>query len=80
MESEDVGIFEAKTHLSQLVDRVASGGVSFRITRRGKPVAELRAIEGKRRPLLKFGYGKRPGDFVSDDFDAPIEDFRGFEK
>lgn len=35
-----VGIFEAKTHLSTLVDEVAKGG-EIVITRHGKPVAKL---------------------------------------
>lgn len=35
-----VGIFEAKTHLSDLVDR-AERGETITITRRGKPVARL---------------------------------------
>lgn len=37
---ESVGAFEAKTHLSSLLDRVA-GGEEFTITRHGKPVARL---------------------------------------
>lgn len=40
---EQIGAFEAKTHFSQLLDRVAHGG-HVTITRRGKPVAELRPI------------------------------------
>ena len=35
-----VGAFEAKTHLSQLLDRVAKGE-SIIITRHGEPVAQL---------------------------------------
>jgi prevent-host-death family protein len=35
-----VGIFEAKTHLSSLVDEVEKGGEVV-ITRHGKPVARL---------------------------------------
>lgn len=35
-----VGIFEAKTHLSSLVDEVAAGGEVV-ITRHGAPVAKL---------------------------------------
>jgi prevent-host-death family protein len=35
-----VGAFEAKTHLSSLLDRVA-GGEEVVITRHGKPVARL---------------------------------------
>jgi prevent-host-death family protein len=37
---ETVGSFEAKTHLSQLLERVANGE-EFLITRHGKPVARL---------------------------------------
>jgi prevent-host-death family protein len=37
---EFVGSFEAKTHLSQLLDRVAKGE-EITITRHGKPVAIL---------------------------------------
>ena len=36
----DIGCFDAKTHLSRLLDRV-SRGESFTITRHGKPVARL---------------------------------------
>jgi prevent-host-death family protein len=39
-----VGSFEAKTHLSALLDRVA-GGEEIVITRHGKPVARLVRIE-----------------------------------
>ena len=35
-----IGAFEAKTHLSSLLERVANGE-SFTITRHGKPVAQL---------------------------------------
>jgi prevent-host-death family protein len=38
-----VGSFEAKTHLSSLLDQV-SHGQSFLITKRGKPVASLSPI------------------------------------
>ena len=36
----DIGVFEAKTHLSRLVER-AKNGESFTITQRGVPVAKL---------------------------------------
>jgi prevent-host-death family protein len=36
-----VGIFEAKTRLSELVEQVAGGGDAVVITKRGKPVARL---------------------------------------
>ena len=37
---ESVGSFDAKTHLPQLLDRVARGE-EFTITKHGKPVARL---------------------------------------
>ncbi len=37
---DTIGAFEAKTHLSSLLERVARGE-SFTITRHGKPVARL---------------------------------------
>jgi prevent-host-death family protein len=37
---ETIGSFEAKTHLAQLLERVAEGE-EFTITRHGKPVARL---------------------------------------
>ncbi len=39
----EVGLFEAKTHLSELVRQVKVGE-SFLITQRGEPVAELGPI------------------------------------
>lgn len=41
---ETVGAFEAKTHLSALLERVAKGE-SFTITRHGAPVAVLAPVE-----------------------------------
>lgn len=38
-----VGSFDAKTHLSSLLDEVANGA-SFLITKRGRPVAALSPI------------------------------------
>lgn len=39
-----VGTFEAKTHLSELLDRVANGD-EITITRNGKPIARLVPVE-----------------------------------
>ena len=39
-EKLEVGAYEAKTHLPELLRKVASGQ-SFTITQRGKPVADL---------------------------------------
>ncbi len=40
----EVGSFEAKTHLSALLEEVATGA-SITITRRGKPVAQLVPVD-----------------------------------
>jgi prevent-host-death family protein len=45
---KSVGIFEAKTHFSALVDE-ASGGKTIVITRNGEPVAELAPIDHDRK-------------------------------
>lgn len=38
MESERIGIFEAKTHFSEIIDKVVREGRSVTVTRRGKPM------------------------------------------
>lgn len=42
----EIGLFEAKTRLSELVRQV-QGGESFIITQRGKPAAELTPIRNR---------------------------------
>lgn len=42
-----VGVFEAKTHLSDLLDEVEETGATIVITRHGKEIAELRRPNGK---------------------------------
>jgi prevent-host-death family protein len=66
----EVNIHEAKTHLSQLLVRVAQGE-EIVIARAGKPVARLVPIEPKARRIL----GQDQGLFeVPDDFNAPLPD------
>lgn len=72
-----VNLYDAKTHLSQLVDRAAAGEEII-IAKAGKPLARLVAI-GRRtepRPLGLLAGQMRIGD----DFDAPLPDsvMRGF--
>ncbi len=63
---ETVGAYEAKTHLTQLLDRVAKGE-KITITRHGVPVATLQpADSSKRMPvrdvidqLKRFRRGRR---------------------
>ena len=44
METQTIGLFEAKTHLSELVARAEQGGEII-ITRHNKPVAKIVPIE-----------------------------------
>jgi prevent-host-death family protein len=64
----EVGVHEAKTHLSQLLKRVAAGE-EIVIARGGKPIARLVPVVGRRRREL----GRDRGVFeVPEDFDAPL--------
>ena len=74
MKPKKIGAFQAKTHLSALLDRVDRGEV-FVITKRGRPIAELRPIAAA--SALRFGMdaGRIA---IADDFDAPLADFRDY--
>lgn len=47
---ETVNLADAKARLSELVERAAAGE-TVRITRRGKPVAQLTGIQTPRKPI-----------------------------
>ena len=69
--TQSVGVHEAKTHLSKLLERVAAGE-EITITRRGAEVARL--VPPK--PTTKRVFGKDRGRFtVPDDFDVMPDDF-----
>ena len=42
--SSTVGLFEAKTHFSAIVERVRETGVPVRVTRRGQPVVDISPV------------------------------------
>jgi len=46
----DVNLADAKAHLSALVEQAAAGE-PIRIIRRGKPVAQLTALQTPRKPI-----------------------------
>lgn len=66
--SVTVGLFEAKTHLSELVHQVSTGGEDVVITRRGKAVARIvpidteSPVEEALARLLAAREGSTPGD------------------
>lgn len=66
-----LNLYEAKTQLSRLVDRAASGE-SIVIAKDGKPMARLVPFEGavkRRMPGAWKGQVR-----IADDFDAPLPD------
>lgn len=74
---KEVGAFEAKTHLSRLLDEVAAGDTVY-ITKHGKRVAELRPPARPARKKAKFGCAKGPGFYMAPDFDAPLDEFKEY--
>jgi prevent-host-death family protein len=52
MLSQQIGIFEAKTHLSQILEKVQNGE-DFIITKRGKPAARIVPIEEEKKMSRK---------------------------
>lgn len=73
-----IKLYDAKTHLSRLVERAANGE-EFIIAKGSEPMARLI-------PMKKRGVRRAPGGWegrieISDDFDAPLPKKirRGFE-
>jgi prevent-host-death family protein len=67
--SEFVSLYDAKTHLSKLVDRAAAGE-EIVITKNGVPLAKLvpaPAPRERRRPANLLGV-----TYIADDFDEPM--------
>jgi prevent-host-death family protein len=83
MASTQVNLYEAKTHLSSLVDRAAKGE-EIVIAKAGKPMAKLSAVsveDGTAEPLPwgqnLLGLSKLPESFYED---IPLENFLGDEE
>ena len=68
--TKSVGVHEAKTHLSRLLEDVAAGEEVV-ITRRGVAVANL--VSASKSSMRQFGVD-RGRLVVPDDFDAPLPD------
>lgn len=75
---ETVNIYDAKTHLSKLVDKAASGE-DVVVSRNGKPLVRITRLEPPKR-RIRFGL-LRGKLVVPEDFDAPLPDevLAGFE-
>jgi prevent-host-death family protein len=75
---DTVNIYDAKTRLSQLVDKAASGE-DVVVSRNGKPLVRITRLESPKR-RIRFGLLKGKIK-VASDFDAPLakEIQAGFE-
>jgi prevent-host-death family protein len=79
--AKTLNIYEAKTHLSALVEKAAAGE-EIVIAKAGKPMAKLVPLEQNVRQPRKFGQNALKITYIAPDFDAPlpediIEDFYG---
>jgi len=72
---QQVILAEASEHLDQLVEAVLRGE-EVAIAINDRPVVKLTAMEPEK-PRPKFGSGKGLV-WMSDDFDAPLEEFREY--
>jgi prevent-host-death family protein len=68
---EVVNIYEAKTRLSQLVDKAAAGE-DVVVGRNGKPLVRITTLQGSKRDI-RFGVLKGRLKIAAD-FDAPLPD------
>lgn len=63
------GSFEAKTHFSEIIEKVRQGQ-TFIVTRRGKPIAQINPVtEASMHPV--FGSAKGEVE-LAPDFDEPL--------
>ncbi len=75
--SNEIGISEAKTRLSKLIEQVQAGGAPILITKHGKPVVELSAVGTGSAPQMR-GCGTGGDYFMVPDFDEPLDDFADY--
>ena len=76
---ETINVYDAKTRLSQLVDKAAAGE-DVVVSRNGKPLVRITRLE---EPKRKIKYGVLKGKVkIAPDFDAPLpeEILSTFEK
>lgn len=71
---KQVNVYEAKTHLSRLLQEALSGE-EIVIARAGVPLVRLTPVASASRSLL----GLMPDLWMADDFDAPLDDFAEYQ-
>ena len=71
--AKTLNIYEAKTHLSSLVEQ-AAGGEEIVIAKAGKPLAKLVPLEPAARAPRTFGQKVLKISYIAPDFDVTPED------
>lgn len=69
--SEPIGLYEAKTRLSELVDQAAAGA-EFTIAKSGKPMARLVPLVPPDLRALRIPGRGKGRVWMAKDFDAPL--------
>jgi prevent-host-death family protein len=69
--AEPIGLYDAKTRLSELVDEAAAGR-EFTISKSGKPMARLVPLKSPDVRALRKPGGAKGRVWMADDFDAPL--------
>ncbi|MFN7139188.1 MAG: type II toxin-antitoxin system Phd/YefM family antitoxin [Limisphaerales bacterium] len=75
---QTVAVEKAQESLPELIRQVANGA-EVTITQNGKPAAKLTAIEPAPKTAAKAG-SLRGQIWLSDDFDAPLEDLKEYQE
>ncbi|HEX8309989.1 MAG TPA: type II toxin-antitoxin system prevent-host-death family antitoxin [Chthoniobacteraceae bacterium] len=78
MKAKEVGVFEARSQLSKLVDEVVQSQTPILLTKHGKPVVQLAPLVASTFQRVR-GCAASPDYFIAGDFDAPLEDFADYE-
>ncbi len=69
-----LNLYEAKTQLSQLVEKAAAGEEVI-IAKAGKPMVKMVPVEAQEKPKRRqFGQNLLRVTYIADDFDAPMSD------
>ncbi len=76
MKPTEIGIFDTKTRLSEIVQQVEQGQV-FYVTKRGRRVAEIRPVPPAKTPLTK-GCAASDAYWMADDFSEIPDDFKDY--
>jgi len=71
--TEQVNVYDAKTHLSKLLERVEAGEEII-IARNGRPVARLVPAQRERPPRVPGAWAGK--GWIADDFDEPTGEYQ----